>query len=100
MDEARRLALALSLLADPVLDCLITGESPFQVPMRIYPAPHYTMGGIKTNGDCATSLPGLYAVGECASVGLHGANRRGGNALTETTVTCHFYSPLRQFIKG
>ena len=47
---------------------------------------HYTMGGIKVDAKCAASLPGLYAIGECASVGLHGANRLGSNSLTELVV--------------
>ena len=44
------------------------------------------MGGIETNAQTATSIRGLYAVGECASVGLHGANRLGSNSLTELLV--------------
>jgi fumarate reductase flavoprotein subunit len=47
---------------------------------------HYTMGGIKVDGKCAASLPGLYAIGECSSVGIHGANRLGSNSLTEIVV--------------
>jgi len=47
---------------------------------------HYTMGGIRVDGKCAASLPGLYAIGECASVGIHGANRLGSNSLTEIVV--------------
>lgn len=54
------------------------------IPIR--PAVHYTMGGIETNAQTATSIRGLYAVGECASVGLHGANRLGSNSLTELLV--------------
>ncbi len=54
------------------------------IPIR--PAVHYTMGGIATDINCQTSLQGLYAVGECASVGLHGANRLGSNSLTELLV--------------
>jgi fumarate reductase flavoprotein subunit len=54
------------------------------VPVR--PVVHYTMGGIKTDLHGATPLPGLYALGECASSGLHGANRLGSNSLTELTV--------------
>ena len=44
------------------------------------------MGGIKVDGKCAASLPGLYAIGECSSVGIHGANRLGSNSLTELVV--------------
>jgi aspartate oxidase len=54
-------------------------------PVRVAPAAHHTMGGIKINADCATSVPGLFASGEVTG-GLHGANRMGGNALTETLV--------------
>lgn len=54
------------------------------IPIR--PAVHYTMGGIETDGHCETSITGLYAIGECASVGLHGANRLGSNSLTELLV--------------
>lgn len=54
------------------------------VPIR--PAVHYTMGGILTDQQCQTSIQGLYALGECASVGLHGANRLGSNSLSELLV--------------
>ena len=55
-------------------------------PVPVRPVVHYTMGGIKTDMHGATPMPGLYAVGECASSGLHGANRLGSNSLTELTV--------------
>ena len=60
---------------DPVEHC---------IPVR--PAAHYTMGGIKTDIDCATSIKRLYAVGECSSIGMHGANRLGSNSLAELVV--------------
>ncbi|PIE39736.1 MAG: fumarate reductase (quinol) flavoprotein subunit, partial [Gammaproteobacteria bacterium] len=62
------------------------GVNPVTDPVPVRPAVHYTMGGIRTDIHTATSLPGLYAVGECASSGLHGANRLGSNSLAEFCV--------------
>lgn len=62
------------------------GVDPVKEPIPVRPTVHYTMGGIETDGKCATRLPGLYAVGECASVGIHGANRLGSNSLVEIVV--------------
>ncbi len=59
---------------------------PTTEPIPVCPAVHYTMGGIPCDVNCATPLPGLYAVGECASVGIHGANRLGSNSLAELLV--------------
>ncbi|WP_445012270.1 fumarate reductase (quinol) flavoprotein subunit [Vreelandella stevensii] len=59
---------------------------PVKEPIPIRPAVHYTMGGIETDPQCETTIAGLYAAGECASVGLHGANRLGSNSLTELLV--------------
>ncbi|MBI2371228.1 MAG: succinate dehydrogenase flavoprotein subunit [Deltaproteobacteria bacterium] len=56
------------------------GEDPRKVPMRVFPAVHYTMGGLWVDSDQMTSLPGLFAVGEC-EFQYHGANRLGGNSL-------------------
>jgi fumarate reductase flavoprotein subunit len=62
------------------------GVDPAQTPIPVLPAVHYTMGGILADGRTASSLPGLYSVGECSSVGIHGANRLGSNSLTELIV--------------
>jgi succinate dehydrogenase / fumarate reductase, flavoprotein subunit len=55
-------------------------------PIRIKPGNHYTMGGIKTDVDGATEIPGLYAAGECACVSVHGGNRLGANSLLDTLI--------------
>ena len=62
------------------------GVNPGEQPIPIEPAQHYIMGGIATDNDGGTNLPGIYAAGECACVSLHGANRLGGNALLECIV--------------
>jgi succinate dehydrogenase / fumarate reductase flavoprotein subunit len=62
------------------------GVDPVLKPIPIQPAQHYSMGGIPTNVDGETSLPGLLAARECACVSVHGANRLGGNSLLETLV--------------
>ncbi len=62
------------------------GVDPIEEPIPVVPSQHYTMGGIDTNVDGATPMPGLYAAGECACVSVHGANRLGGNSLLETIV--------------
>ena len=62
------------------------GVDAVRQPIPVCPAVHYTMGGILTNARCEASLAGLYAAGECASVGIHGANRLGSNSLTELLV--------------
>jgi succinate dehydrogenase/fumarate reductase flavoprotein subunit len=62
------------------------GVDPAEKPIPIEPAQHYIMGGIGTDNDGATNVPGIYAAGECACVSLHGANRLGGNALLECIV--------------
>src|SRR5215208_2437427 len=55
-------------------------------PIRIKPGNHYTMGGVKTDVDGRTSIPGLYAAGECACVSVHGGNRLGANSLLDTLI--------------
>ena len=62
------------------------GLDPAHTPIPVRPAVHYTMGGILVDGQCAAPLAGLYAAGECASVGIHGANRLGSNSLSEICV--------------
>jgi len=62
------------------------GVDPVKEPVPVRPVVHYVMGGIHTDKEAATSLPGLYAVGECACVSINGANRLGSNSLTELLV--------------
>ena len=56
------------------------GVDPIDEPVPVVPSQHYTMGGIDTDIDGRTKMPGLYAAGECACVSVHGANRLGGRA--------------------
>src|SRR5690606_35670354 len=62
------------------------GVDAAKAPIPVRPAMHYSMGGVATDRHTATELPGLFAAGECASVGLHGANRLGSNSLAELLV--------------
>lgn len=59
---------------------------PVSEPIPVQPGQHYSMGGIESNKNCETSIPGLYACGECSCISIHGANRLGGNSLLETIV--------------
>ncbi|MEE9297774.1 MAG: fumarate reductase/succinate dehydrogenase flavoprotein subunit [Acidimicrobiia bacterium] len=70
----------------------ITGEDPYEVPMRIYPAPHYTMGGLWVDYDLMTTIPGLYTIGE-ANFSDHGANRLGASALMQGLADGYFILP-------
>jgi len=70
----------------------ITGEDPYTVPMRIYPASHYTMGGIWVDYELMTTIPGLYAAGE-ANFSDHGANRLGASALMQGLADGYFVLP-------
>jgi succinate dehydrogenase / fumarate reductase flavoprotein subunit len=70
----------------------ITGESPYQTPMRIYPAPHYTMGGLWVDYNLMSTLPGLFVIGE-ANFSDHGANRLGASALMQGLADGYFVLP-------
>jgi len=70
----------------------ITGEDPYEVPMRIYPAVHYTMGGLWVDYELMTTVPGLYALGE-ANFSDHGANRLGASALMQGLADGYFVIP-------
>jgi len=70
----------------------ITGEDPYTVPMRIYPATHYTMGGLWVDYNLQTTIPGLFALGE-ANFSDHGANRLGASALMQGLADGYFVAP-------
>ncbi|MET8245004.1 fumarate reductase/succinate dehydrogenase flavoprotein subunit [Streptomyces sp. NPDC005202] len=70
----------------------ITAENPYEVPMRIYPAVHYTMGGLWVDYDLQTTIPGLFAIGE-ANFSDHGANRLGASALMQGLADGYFVLP-------
>jgi succinate dehydrogenase / fumarate reductase, flavoprotein subunit len=70
----------------------ITGEDPFEVPMRIYPAVHYTMGGLWVDYDLQATIPGLFVIGE-ANFSDHGANRLGASALMQGLADGYFVLP-------
>src|SRR5881296_2429344 len=71
----------------------ITGEDPYKVPMRIYPAVHYTMGGLWVDYDLMSNLPGLLVIGE-ANFSDHGANRLGASALMQGLADGYFVVPV------
>ncbi|MGA1421326.1 MAG: fumarate reductase/succinate dehydrogenase flavoprotein subunit, partial [Ilumatobacteraceae bacterium] len=70
----------------------IAGEDPYKTPMRIYPATHYTMGGLWVDYELGTTVPGLYAAGE-ANFSDHGANRLGASALMQGLADGYFVLP-------
>lgn len=70
----------------------ITGENPYKVPMRIYPAPHYTMGGLWVDYNLMSTIPGLHVLGE-ANFSDHGANRLGASALMQGLADGYFVIP-------
>jgi succinate dehydrogenase / fumarate reductase, flavoprotein subunit len=79
----------------------ITGEDPYSMPMRIYPAVHYTMGGLWVDYELQTSIKGLYALGE-ANFSDHGANRLGASALMQGLADGYFVIPytLGNYLAG
>src|SRR5438034_7729888 len=79
----------------------ITGENPYDVPMRIYPATHYTMGGLWVDYNLMTTIPGLFAMGE-ANLSDHGANRLGASALMQGLADGYFILPytLPNYLAG
>ncbi|MEO6584396.1 MAG: succinate dehydrogenase (quinone) flavoprotein subunit, partial [Ferruginibacter sp.] len=70
----------------------ITGENPYEMPMRIYPAVHYTMGGLWVDYELQTTIPGLFSLGE-ANFSDHGANRLGASALMQGLADGYFVIP-------
>ncbi len=70
----------------------ITGEDPLETPMKVYPASHYTMGGLWVDYNLMTTVPGLYAIGEC-NFSDHGANRLGASALMQGLADGYFILP-------
>ncbi len=77
----------------------ITGEDPYKLPMKIYPAVHYTMGGLWVDYNLETNIPGLFALGEC-NFSDHGANRLGASALMQGLADGYFVLPytIGQFL--
>src|SRR6202035_5480015 len=70
----------------------ITGENAYEVPMRIYPAVHYTMGGLWVDYNLMSNVPGLHVIGE-ANFSDHGANRLGASALMQGLADGYFVIP-------
>lgn len=96
-DEATLIALGKEVVKEEYGNLFdmykqITGEDPYEVPMRIYPAVHYTMGGLWVDYNLMTTIPGLYALGE-ANFSDHGANRLGASALMQGLADGYFIIP-------
>ncbi len=97
MSEADIIALGKDVVAEKYgnlfeMYAKITGENPYGMPMRIYPAVHYTMGGLWVDYELQTTIPGLYALGE-ANFSDHGANRLGASALMQGLADGYFVIP-------
>ena len=96
-DDATVVRLGKSVITDKYGNLFemyekITGENPYEVPMRIYPAVHYTMGGLWVDYELMTNVPGLYCLGE-ANFSDHGANRLGASALMQGLADGYFVIP-------
>jgi len=97
VDEAKIIALGKDVVKEKYGNLFdmyekITGENPYEMPMRIYPAVHYTMGGLWVDYELQTTIPGLYALGE-ANFSDHGANRLGASALMQGLADGYFVIP-------
>jgi succinate dehydrogenase / fumarate reductase flavoprotein subunit len=96
-DEAHIIKLGKSVIEEKYGNLFemyekITGENPYEMPMRIYPAVHYTMGGLWVDYELQTTVPGLYTLGE-ANFSDHGANRLGASALMQGLADGYFVIP-------
>lgn len=105
-DESVQISLGKAVIADKYGNLFemyekITGENPYEVPMRIYPAVHYTMGGLWVDYELMTTVPGLYSLGE-ANFSDHGANRLGASALMQGLADGYFVIPytLGNYLSG
>ena len=97
VDEAQIIAMGKEVVKEKYGNLFdmyekITGENPYELPMRIYPAVHYTMGGLWVDYELMTNIPGLYALGE-ANFSDHGANRLGASALMQGLADGYFVIP-------
>jgi succinate dehydrogenase / fumarate reductase, flavoprotein subunit len=106
MPEAEIIAIGKTVVAEKYgnlfdMYAKITGEDPYSMPMRIYPAVHYTMGGLWVDYELQTSIKGLYALGE-ANFSDHGANRLGASALMQGLADGYFVIPytLGNYLAG